>query len=200
MLESHHLISSLISPVTISRFCYWPRVQLSFEHLGLSCHKLFFFSKTGNVSAIAWWNAYPVLISQADIHVRFSWTSFDDRAHPNIKAKHVHRWPLANSFRSSAYHTPLAIYPILSKPKKTSSLLQQVRFHQWNIVTRRVETDNIELLQARDVSSFHDLMLLVFRFELIKNVLEFLFQYFVASLGTCASFCKGCSELSSLFC
>jgi len=51
MLESHHIISSLISPVTISRSRYWPRVQLSFEHFGLSYSKVNYFSKTGNVSA-----------------------------------------------------------------------------------------------------------------------------------------------------
>jgi len=27
MLESHHLISSVISPVTIPSSCHWPRVQ-----------------------------------------------------------------------------------------------------------------------------------------------------------------------------
>jgi len=41
MLKSH-LISSLISLVTISHSRCWPRVQLSFEHLGLSYLKLFF--------------------------------------------------------------------------------------------------------------------------------------------------------------
>jgi len=51
MLETHHLISSLISPVTVSRSRYWPRVQPSLEHLKLSYLKLFFFSRTGNVSA-----------------------------------------------------------------------------------------------------------------------------------------------------
>jgi len=50
MLETHHLISSLMSPVTISRSRNWPRVQPSLEHLELSYLKLF-FSKTGNVSA-----------------------------------------------------------------------------------------------------------------------------------------------------
>ena len=42
MLESHHLISSVISPATIPSSRYWPRVQLSFEHVGLSHSKLFF--------------------------------------------------------------------------------------------------------------------------------------------------------------
>jgi len=42
MLESHHLISSLISLVTISHSRYRPWVQLLFEHLGLSYLKLFF--------------------------------------------------------------------------------------------------------------------------------------------------------------
>jgi len=50
MLEAHHLISSSISPVTISRSCNWPRVQPSLEHLELSYLKPF-YSKTGNVSA-----------------------------------------------------------------------------------------------------------------------------------------------------
>jgi len=42
-----------------------------------------------------WWrggNAYRVLIWQANIHVRFTWTSFEDRAKRTIKAKHIHRW------------------------------------------------------------------------------------------------------------
>jgi len=43
MLESHHLISSFITPITVSRSRYWPRVQLSFQHFRLSYHKLFFF-------------------------------------------------------------------------------------------------------------------------------------------------------------
>jgi len=73
------------------------------------------------------------------------------------------------------------------------------------------------LAGIRDESSFHNITLLVFRFELIKNVLEFLFQnlkigncfeipHFVVNyalcacayetfscskLGTCASFCSG---------
>jgi len=33
ILESYHLISSVISPVTIPSSRYWPRVQLSFEHI-----------------------------------------------------------------------------------------------------------------------------------------------------------------------
>ena len=53
---------------------------------------------------------------------------------------------------------------------------QQVRFHQWNVVTRRVEADKNVLLQVRDESSFHGLMLLVFRFEVIENSLEFSFK------------------------
>jgi len=44
MLETHHLISSLISPVAISRSRYWPKKQPSLEHL-----VLYHFSKTGNV-------------------------------------------------------------------------------------------------------------------------------------------------------
>jgi len=50
MLEGHHLISSLISPVTISRSRNLPRVQSSLEHLEPTYLKLF-YSKTGNVSA-----------------------------------------------------------------------------------------------------------------------------------------------------
>ena len=38
----HHHISSVISPVTIPSSLYWPRVQLSFEHIGLPHSKLFF--------------------------------------------------------------------------------------------------------------------------------------------------------------
>jgi len=49
MLEAHHLISHLISPVTISRLRNRPRVQPLLEHLELSYLKLF-YSKTGNVS------------------------------------------------------------------------------------------------------------------------------------------------------
>ena len=64
-------------------------------------------------------------------------------------------------------------------------VFQQIRFHQWNVITRRVEADNNVLLQVRDESSFHGLMLLVFRFELIKNVLEFLFQNLESSIGNC---------------
>jgi len=50
MREAHHLISSLVSPVTISHSRSWPRVQPSLEHLELSYLKLF-YSKTGNASA-----------------------------------------------------------------------------------------------------------------------------------------------------
>jgi len=60
-----------------------------------------------------------------------------------------------------------------------------VRFHQWNVVTRRVEADKNVLLQVRDESSFHGLMLLVFRFEVIENVLEFLFQNLKNSIDNC---------------
>jgi len=42
MLEEHYLISSLISPVTISLSRNWPRVQPSLEHLELSYLKLFY--------------------------------------------------------------------------------------------------------------------------------------------------------------
>jgi len=53
-----------------------------------------------------------------------------------------------------------------------------------NIVTRRVGTDNNVLLQViRSESSFHGLRLLVFRLELIKNVLEFRFQNLKSSNG-----------------
>ena len=52
-----------------------------------------------------------------------------------------------------------------------------------NIVTRRVETDNNILLQVRDESSFHGLMLLAIQLELIRNVLEFLLQNLKSSIG-----------------
>jgi len=52
MLETHHLISSLISLVTISRSRYWPRVQPSLEHLKLSYLKLFF--KNWGCFSIRW--------------------------------------------------------------------------------------------------------------------------------------------------
>jgi len=65
-------------------------------------------------------NANRVLIWLANIHVRFTWTSFDDRANPTNTAKHIHRWQLANSFCSSAYHTPLTVYPVLTKPNKNN--------------------------------------------------------------------------------
>jgi len=54
-----------------------------------------------------------------------------------------------------------------------------------NIVTRRVETDNNVLLQVRDESSFHGLMLLAIQFELIRNVLGFLFQNLKSGIGSC---------------
>jgi len=63
-------------------------------------------------------NANRVLIRSANIHVRFTWTSFDERANPTITAKHIHRWQPANSFCSSAYHTLLTVYPVLIKPNK----------------------------------------------------------------------------------
>jgi len=97
-----------------------------------------------------------------------------------------------------------------------------------NIVTRRVETDNNVLSRVRDESSFHGLMLLAIQFELIGNVLEFLFQNLKSGnrqmfrdtafcreqsavggrlqnismfkVGTCASFCNAHSERSALFC
>jgi len=59
-------------------------------------------------------NASRVLIRQANIHIRFTWTSFDDGANPTITAKHIHRWQLANSFCSFAHHSPLIVYPVLT--------------------------------------------------------------------------------------
>jgi len=133
------------------------------------------------------------------------------------------RWQLANSFCSSAYNTPLTVYPVLTKTSISAGALSPV-----NILTRRVETDNNVLLQVRDESSFHSLMLLAIQFELIRNVLEFSFKiskaasvilsrYCILSstwhcelafikhfgcskLGTRASLCNGCSERSALFC
>ena len=75
---------------TIASTCYWPH--------------------GGNVNR--------VLIRQANIHVRFTWTSVDDRANRTITAKHIHRWQLANSFSSSGYHIPLTVHPVLTKPNK----------------------------------------------------------------------------------
>jgi len=63
-------------------------------------------------------NVYRVLNRKANIHVRFTWTSFDDRANQTITANHIHRWQLANSFCSSAYHSPLTVYPVLTKQNK----------------------------------------------------------------------------------
>jgi len=53
------------------------------------------------------------------------------------------------------------------------------------IVTRRDETDNNVLLQVRYESCFHGLMLLSIQFELIRNVLEFLFQNLKSGIGSC---------------
>jgi len=41
------------------------------------------------------------------------------------------------------------------------------------------------LLRVRDESSFHGLMLLAVEFELIRNVLEFVFQNLKSSIGNC---------------
>ena len=54
-----------------------------------------------------------------------------------------------------------------------------------NIVTRRVETDNNVLLLVRDESSFHGLMLLAIQLELIRNVVQFLFQNLKSSISSC---------------
>jgi len=64
-------------------------------------------------------------------------------------------------------------------------VFQQVCFHKWNVIRRQVEAYNNVLLQVRDESSFHGLMLLAFRFKLIKNVLEFLFPNLKSSIGNC---------------
>jgi len=79
-----------------------------------------FWSKTSHIIAptcnwLRGWNTSRVLIWQANIHGRFTWTSFADLANPTIKAKHIHRWQLANSFCSSA---PLTVYPVSTKPNK----------------------------------------------------------------------------------
>jgi len=52
MIESHHLISSLISPATISRSRHWTRMQPSFEHLKLSYLEL--FSKNWEYFRVRW--------------------------------------------------------------------------------------------------------------------------------------------------
>jgi len=54
-----------------------------------------------------------------------------------------------------------------------------------NIVTRPAETGNNVLLQVRDESLFHGLMLLAIQFELIRNVLEFIFQNLTSSISSC---------------
>jgi len=41
-------------------------------------------------------SASPVLIWQANIYVRFTWTSFDDCANPTITVKHIERRQLGN--------------------------------------------------------------------------------------------------------
>ena len=180
MPESHHLISSLLSPVTISRSRYRSRVQLSFEHLGLYYLKVFFFQnwecfsalllvfnnnnwpveslhlfkinepwkfldvafirkydtfQSSNATRAIFWsktshiiattcnwlrvgNTSRVLIWQENMHGRFTWTSFADCANLTIKAKHIHRWQLANAFCSSAYHALLTVYPVSTKANK----------------------------------------------------------------------------------
>ena len=52
----------------------------------------------------------------------------------------------------------------------------------------------------RDELSFHNIMLLVFRFELIKNVLEFLFQNLKSGIGNCfeISHIAFCRELRAV--
>ena len=129
-------------------------------------------------------NANRVLMRYTNIHVRFTWTSFDDRANPTITAKHIHRWHLANSFCSSAYHTPLTVHPVFWQ-NQTKTSISAGALSPVNIVTRRDETDNNVLLQARYESSFHGLMLLSIQFELIRNVLEFLFQNLKSGIGSC---------------
>ena len=54
-----------------------------------------------------------------------------------------------------------------------------------NIVTRRVETVNNVLLQVRDESSFHGLMLFAIQLELIRNALEVIFQNRKINIGSC---------------
>jgi len=53
MLETHYLISRLISPVTISRSRNWLKVQPSLEHLKLSYFKLFFY-KNWECFSVTW--------------------------------------------------------------------------------------------------------------------------------------------------
>ena len=82
-----------------------------------------FWSKTSHIiaSTCNWLrdgNASPVLIWQANIHGHFTWRSFADRVNPTIKAKHIHRWRLANSFCSSTHHAALTVLPASTKPNK----------------------------------------------------------------------------------
>jgi len=74
---------------------------------------------------------------------------------------------------------------VLFKKKQTKTSIQAGALSPVNIVTRRLETDNNVLFQVRDESSFHGLMLFAFQFELIRNVLQFLFQNLKSSIGNC---------------
>ena len=94
----------------------------------------------------ACWKCKPGFNPISKYHVRFTWTSFDDRANPTITEKHIHRWQLANSFCSSACHTPLTVYHVLTKTSISAGVLSPV-----NIVARRVETDNNVLLQVHPI-------------------------------------------------
>ena len=128
-------------------------------------------------------NANRVLIRKANIHVRFTWTSFDDRANPTITVKHIHRRQRASAF--SSFCVPYPFDPLSCFNKNTKRSILAGALSPVNIVTRRVETDNNVLLQVRDESSSHGVMLLIIQFELIRNVLEFLFQNLKSSIDSC---------------
>jgi len=77
--------------------------------------------------------------------------------------------------------SPLTVYHVLTKPNKNEYSSRCTFSSEY--VARRVEADNDVLLQVRDESFFQGLMLLTFQFELIRNVLEFLFQNLKSSIG-----------------
>ena len=65
-------------------------------------------------------------------------------------------------------------------------VFQQMRFHKWNVIRRRAEVNNNMLLQVRDESSFHGLILLIFRFELSNTYRNFSRkQNLESSIGNC---------------
>ena len=170
----------------VSWRCFYTKVR---KFQSSNATRAIFGSKTSHIIAstcnwLCGGYASRVLIWQANIHGRLTWTSVADRANPTIKSTHIHRWQPANSFLLFCVPYPSDRLSCFNKTKQKQAF-HQVRFHLWSIITRRVETDNNTLLRVRDELSFHGLMLLVFRFELNKNVLEFVFQNLKSSIGSC---------------